>query len=229
MPDSKSTRAIVLTNGNLDKPELARSWIRPGDRIICADAGANHAITLGLTPDVVVGDLDSLSPDIRAQLEESGVRFVVYPARKDQSDLELALSLAVDEGATHIDVMATMGGRLDQSLANLLLLTRLAWENVDIRVIEGEEVAWIVRDGQHCQIDGYPGDTLSLVPLTLEVAGVFLEGVEWPLNNATLHLGSTLSISNVLSASRATLHVAEGIVLVVHGSRQRQVPAVLIL
>jgi len=219
MPDSKPARAVVLTNGNLDKPELARCRIRPGDRIICADAGAHHAMAMGLKPDVVVGDLDSLSPDLRAHLEESGVRFVVYPARKDQSDLELALRLAVDEGATHIDLMATMGGRLDQSLANLLLLTRPAWKNVNIRVIEGEELAWVVRDDQHCEIDGQPGDTLSLVPLTPLVVGVFLEGVEWPLDNATLHLGSTLTISNVLSAPLASLHVSEGMVLVVHRSR----------
>ena len=218
MSDTKPARAVILTNGNLDKPELARSFIRPGSRIICADAGAHHAIAMGLEPDVVVGDLDSLSADLRVHLEELGVRFVVYPARKDQSDLELALQLAVEEGAAHIDLMATMGGRLDQSLANLLLLTRPEWEAVHIRVIDGDEVAWVVHGKQHSEIDGQPGDTVSLVPLTPSVTGVFLEGVEWPLKDATLQLGSTLTISNVLATARASLYMSEGIVLVVHRS-----------
>jgi thiamine pyrophosphokinase len=218
MKNSSATRVVILTNGNLDQPELARAWIGPGDRIVCADAGALHAIAMGLMPDVVVGDLDSLSVDLRAQLEEAGVRFVVHPVRKDQTDLELALQLAIDEGATHIDLMATMGGRLDQSLANLLLLTLPTWEGVHIRVIEGAEVAWVARGEAHWQIDGQPGDTLSLVPLTPLVRGVSLEGVEWPLDNATLHLGSTLTISNMLAAPRASLHILEGLALVVHRS-----------
>jgi thiamine pyrophosphokinase len=173
---------------------------------------------MGLTPAVVIGDMDSLDPDRRAELEASGVRFEVHPVDKDETDLELALRLAIAEGATEIDVLAVLGGRLDQSLANLLLLTRPEWEPVRVRAIAGNEMAWPVRSGQKVIIKGTPGDVLSLIPLTPTVSGVHLSGVKWPLENATLHFGSTWTVSNALVEGEAQLQVEEGLALVVQQS-----------
>ncbi len=211
-------RAVIITNGQLTDPAGAQQHIRAGDWVICADGGARHARTMGLVPDVVVGDLDSIDPALRAELEAAGVRFEVHPARKDETDLELALRLAVASGAAEIDVLAVLGGRLDQALANLLLLARPEWALAKVRVIEGNEVVWPVRGGQTATVNGTAGDTLSLVPLTPTVTGVDLEGVEWPLHDATLYFGSTWTISNALSAPTARLQVGEGLVLVVHQS-----------
>jgi thiamine pyrophosphokinase len=209
-------RAVILANGQLPDPGAARRHIQSADRLICADGGTQHAIRLGLVPDIVVGDLDSIEAPARATLEAAGVRFEAHPVRKDKTDLELALGLAIAEGAMQVDLLATLGGRLDQSLANLLLLTQPEWATVSVRVIEGSETAWVVRGGQTARLTGNAGDTLSLVPLTPQVSGVNLTGVEWPLANATLQLGSTLTISNTLADRVAQLQVAEGLVLVVH-------------
>jgi thiamine pyrophosphokinase len=211
-------RAVIITNGHLTDPAGARQHVRAGDWVICADGGAHHARAMGIVPDVVIGDLDSIDPGLRAELEAAGVRFEVHPARKDETDLELALRLAVAGGAAEIDVLAVLGGRLDQSLANLLLLARPEWASAQVRVIEENEVAWPVWGGQTTSVAGAVDDTLSLVPLTPTVTGVTLEGVEWPLHDATLHFGSTWTISNALSASTARLEVGEGLVLVVHQS-----------
>lgn len=211
-------RTIIIANGHLPNPARARRRVRPGDQIICADGGVHHARVMGLTPDVVVGDLDSLDPDLRIQLEAAGVRFEVHPARKDETDFELALRLAIAEGAAEIEILAMLGGRLDQSLANLLLLARPEWAPARVRVTEGDQSAWPVRGGQEMTIAGVAGDLLSLVPLTPLVTDVILEGVEWPLHAATLHFGSTLTISNTLAAPAARLRVGEGLVLVVHQS-----------
>jgi thiamine pyrophosphokinase len=213
-----TARVVIITNGHLSDPVKARRHIHPGDRVICADGGTRHAHAMGLTPDIVVGDLDSLAPNLRAELETAGVRFEIHPVRKDETDLELALRLAIAEGATEVDVLAVLGGRLDQSLANLLLLARPEWSSARVRVIEGNETAWPIWGGQTTTIAGAIGDTLSLVPLTPTVTGVTLEGVEWPLHNATLHLGSTLTISNALAAPLARLRVGEGLILVVQNS-----------
>jgi thiamine pyrophosphokinase len=132
--------------------------------------------------------------------------------------LELALRLAIAEGATEIDDLAVLGGRLDQSLANLLLLTRPEWEPVRVRAIAGNEMAWPVRSGQKVIIKGTPGDVLSLIPLTPTVSGVHLSGVKWPLQAATLHFGSTGTVSNALVEGEAQLQVGEGLVLVVQQS-----------
>jgi thiamine pyrophosphokinase len=216
MTASHPDRIIIIANGDLTDPAKARRRIRPGDRVICADGGAHHAHAMGLTPDVVVGDLDSLDPGLRTELEAAGARFEVHPTRKDETDLELALRFAIDEGADEIEVLAMLGGRLDQSMANLLLLARPEFASVWVQFTEGTQTVWAARGGQQTEIKGSNGDLLSLVPLTPLVTGVTLEGVEWPLHAATLQLGSTLTISNTLTAPIARLSLQEGLVLVVH-------------
>ncbi|GAB4530269.1 MAG: thiamine diphosphokinase [Anaerolineae bacterium] len=222
MTTNSPARAIIIANGHLPNPARARQHIRPGDRLICADGGTHHAQAMGLMPDVVVGDLDSLPPGLRAELEAAGVRFEVHPRQKDETDLELALRLAITEGAAEIEILAMLGGRLDQSLANLLLLARPEWASVWVRATEGDQTAWPVRGGQETTIKGRCGDLLSLIPLTPRVTGVTLEGVEWPLHGAVLRFGSTLTISNTLTAPTAHLKIEEGTVLVVHQSNQNQ-------
>jgi thiamine pyrophosphokinase len=216
------SRVVIIANGHLSDPAEARRRIRPGDHIICADGGTHHARVMGLTPNVVVGDMDSLDQGLRTELEAVGVRFEVHSTRKDETDLELALKLATAEGADDIEILAMLGGRLDQSLANLLMLARSEWAPAWVRVTEGNQSAWPVRGGQETTIKGMRGDLLSLVPLTSLVTGVTLEGVEWPLNDATLHFGSTLTISNTLMGPTARLKVEEGLVLVVHQSTDRE-------
>jgi thiamine pyrophosphokinase len=215
-------RAIIIANGQLSDPAKARRRIRPGDRVICADGGTQHAHGMGLIPDVVVGDMDSLDPGLRADLEADDVRFVVHPTRKDETDLELALQLAIDEGAEEVEILAMLGGRLDQSLANLLLVARDEWAPARVKVTEGNQTAWSLRGGQETTIKGASGDLLSLIPLSALVIGVTLEGVEWPLDAATLRFGSTLTVSNMLTATVARLSVKEGLILIVHQSSDRE-------
>ncbi|MGQ9502490.1 MAG: thiamine diphosphokinase [Anaerolineae bacterium] len=207
---------VILANGQLSNPQRARRHIQAADRFICADAGAAHAIAMGVLPDVVVGDLDSLDPAHYAILKAAGVRFELYPPLKDKTDLELALHLAVAEGAGEIDLLGTQGGRLDQTLGNVLLLARPEWATVQVRILEGDQTAWVLRDGQACVIGATVGDTLSLLPLTPQVYGVTLSGVRWPLRNHTLHFGDTLTLSNVLTQPFARVEVGTGILLIVH-------------
>ncbi len=218
MNSNAVSRTIIIANGHLSDPAGLKRRLRPGDRIICADGGAHHARFIGLTPDVVVGDMDSLDPALRVELEAAGVRFEMHPARKDETDLELALRLAIGEGASEIEVWAMLGGRLDQSLANLLLLARPEWATARLRMVDGNQMAWPLHSGQEAAIEGSPGDLLSLVPLSPLVSGVTLDGVEWPLRAANLYFGSTLTISNRLTGPVAHLCLEEGLVLVIHQS-----------
>jgi thiamine pyrophosphokinase len=209
-------RVAILANGQIPDLQRARRHIQAADRLICADAGAAHAIAMGVTPDVVVGDLDSLEPAHYAALQAAGVRFEVYPPLKDKTDLELALRLAVAEGAREIDLLGTQGGRLDQSLGNVLLLAHPEWAAVRVRIREGDQTAWVLRDGQACLISATTGDTLSLLPLTPQVHGVTLSGVRWPLRDHTLYLGDTLTLSNAITQPSARVEVGTGVLLIVH-------------
>lgn len=210
------SRIVIFANGQLTQPEMIRRRLRPGDRVFCADGGTIHALALGLTPEAVIGDLDSLPSGTVAQMEVVGVSIHRHPVRKDKTDLELAFQLAAAEQPDEILLVTALGGRLDQMLANILLLTRPEYASIQVSLMDGLQWVTALRSHQSITIAGQPGDTLSLIPLTPTVSQVTLTEVEWPLMEATLSFGSTYSISNALAANEAHLQIGEGLLLLVH-------------
>jgi thiamine pyrophosphokinase len=204
-------RALVIANGTPPGPELVRRLAREADLIVCADGGARAAQAGGLRPHWVVGDLDSLSEEIVAAWLPLGTRVRRYPARKDETDLELALLHTVECGARGITVAGALGGRVDQTLANLYLLAMPALRGVPTVIRdEGHEVFLI--DGERT-IHGEIGDTVSLLPLGGDAVGIHSEGLEWALAGGTLKLGAARGVSNVLTAPVATVRVKSGLLL----------------
>ena len=211
-------RAIIFANGPMTDVAAARASLRPGDRLIAADGGLRHLQALGLTPDMLVGDLDSVQPGEAAALEAGGVRIHRHPERKDETDLELALRLALEEGAGEVVILGGLGGRWDQTLANLLLLAHPDFRAARVRLLDGAQQVYLVQGETH--IEGQPGDTVSLIALGGDAQGVTTTGLEYPLTEGRLPFGSTLGISNVLVGERATVRVREGVVGCVVGGRQ---------
>ena len=213
-------RVIVIANGHVGNSEASRVQNWPYDCVICADGGAQHALGLGLAPDVVVGDLDSLDGDLRARLEDEGCQVLVHPPRKDETDLELALRYAIDHGVDEILILGALGGRIDQTLANILLLALPELQKVKTRIVAGDQEMFLIR-GQ-AFIEGQVGDTVSLLPIAGDVRGITAEGLEYPLQHGTLKFGPTLGISNVLTAPVARVQVRQGLLLCVHISSGKE-------
>ena len=210
-------RALIFVNGTInDYAQLAR-WLRPDDYTIAADGGAHHCAALGLRPAVLVGDLDSIAPELLTEYEKAGVVIERHPPRKDETDLELAVRRAVADGATEILLLGALGGRLDQTLANLLLPARTDWP-VPILLADGTQLARVLRGGEATTLHGAAGDTVSVVPMSADVTGITYTGLEYPLVNATLRLGSTQGVSNRLIGESATIRITSGILLVVQES-----------
>ena len=207
-------RAIVFANGELKHPESVAALIQDGDYIIAADGGSHHCAQLGIRPHLVVGDFDSLDePELKA-LEASGARLVRYDPHKDFTDLELALEHARKNGASQALVFAALGRRWDQTLANLLLPAAQTLSDLEVRLIDGAQEISLLRGGENCRLEGRVGDTLSLIPLTLEARGVLTQGLEYPLNRETLYLGATRGISNVFNEPQASVSLEEGLLLI---------------
>jgi len=203
-------RAIIFANGPMADGRAARANLRPGDWLIAADGGLRHLQALGLTPDVLVGDLDSVQAAEAAALEAAGVTVRRYPAHKNETDLELALRLALEEGAGEVLILGGLGGRWDQTLANLLLLAHPDFRAARVRLVDGAQQVYLVQG--ETRIEGRPGDTVSLIALGGDAHGVTTQGLEYPLTDGTLPFGSTLGISNVLAGHGATVRVREGVV-----------------
>jgi thiamine pyrophosphokinase len=211
-------RSIIVANGTLeDHPRLRDLW-RSADLRIAADGGAvNARAHLALAPHVLVGDLDSLDAATRAWCEEARVETIPHPRAKDQTDLELALDLAIARGATEITILGALGGRFDQTLANALLLVKPAMARIPARIAGADFDAWLAWE--RATITGRVGETVSLIPLTEQVQGIVTEGLLYPLRNETLYLGAARGVSNALVAERAEIRFARGLLLVIHLTR----------
>ena len=209
-------RTIIVANGSPPTAEALSRWWRPGIRLIAADGGARHALALGLTPDVAVGDMDSLDAETREQLAQQGCSLIVHPEDKDETDLELALLLAIKEDTSEIIILGALGGRLDQSLANVLLLTLPELSGVAVKLVDAWQEALIVRGGTQATVEGRVGDTLSLIPLTDDASGVYTQGLKWSLSGDTLFAGPARGVSNVIVSLPVRIQVDKGVLLVVH-------------
>ena len=214
-------RTVIFANGTVSDLEAARAVLAPGDSLVAADGGLRYFQALGQPPHMVVGDLDSITAADEASLAEAGVRVERFPARKDETDLELAVRLAVAEGAQDILIFGALGGRWDQTLANLLLLAHPDFRSVRVRLLDGTQQIYLVQ-GQ-TTIEGRAGDTVSLIALNGDALGVTTAGLDYPLARGTLRFGSTLGISNALLGTRATVSVESGLVVcvVIGGSIDR--------
>ena len=209
------SRALVFVNGHLPDLEAARRLIRTEDTLIAADGGTRHILALGLLPSIVIGDLDSLAADDRQRLEGLlGVDIRQYPSDKNETDLELALRLTRDSGYRSILILAALGGRLDQTLGNLSLLTDPSLAEMDVRLDDGVEEALFVRS--RAAFSGRPGEAVSLIPWGGPAGGVTTEGLRWLLHGETLYPDKTRGISNKMLGETASVALQSGLLLVVH-------------
>jgi thiamine pyrophosphokinase len=205
---------VIVANGTIDDHARSRAIAAQADLLFCADGGANHVMAWGLIPDAVVGDMDSLDVEALERLTRAGVELERHPPHKDATDLELALERAVDSGATDIIVLGALGGRIDQTLGNIMLLAHPRLANVPVHILGDRERIMLIRG--EVTIQGRPGDTVSLLPLSAEVTHVTTEGLEYPLRDESLYRNSSRGISNVLSGVEATITMGEGVLLLTH-------------
>jgi thiamine pyrophosphokinase len=181
--------------------------------VVAADGGLDRAAALGLDVDVVVGDLDSASPEALERAEALGVRVVRHPAAKEATDLELALDEAVALGAARVLVVASDGGRLDHLLASLLLLGFERYAALELDALVGGALVHVIRGGR--TLRGAAGELVTLLALAGPAVGVTTDGLEYPLSGETLEPGSSRGVSNVFSGAEARVTVLGGVLLAV--------------
>lgn len=206
---------VIVTGGHLGPWVL--SYITSPCYIIGADRGALFLVQHGLRPNLAIGDFDSVSPHELEQIRAGSEQLVSCDAfDKNYTDTELAFTKALEQHPERIVIAGALGSRFDHSLANVQLLARaeqngvaalIADEHNEIRLVTGR---LMIERGRFA--------TVSLLPLTAEVTGIDLQGFVYPLQDATLSIGQTLGISNVLEQASGTIRIATGSLLVIQSN-----------
>lgn len=205
-------RILIFANGELPNLEAARKLPLPDDFIICADGGTRHALALGLIPQVIIGDMDSLPDGFESSIFKG--EFIQVSADKNETDLELALQYALAFHPAEILIIAALGGRLDQTLGNISLITDPKFSTFDIQLSDGVEEIFLCRD--QALVKGGSGDIVSLIPWGGEASGVETENLKWPLRKEILYPYKTRGISNEMLGEEASVKISSGLLLIVH-------------
>jgi len=202
-------RALVLAGSDITVTEALKKLCGDAGLVIAADSGVRHAAPLGVTPDLIVGDFDSAS---EADLNRyPRVPRHTHPPRKDLLDLELALVEATARGATDLLIVGALGGRLDQTLAALLIAARYR-ESYALTLHSGDSAAYPLRSGDVLELELSPGQPFSVLSLA-PVSTISLEGASYPLSRAELAFGVGLGVSNEVATPPLTVTLHDGLAL----------------
>ncbi len=206
-------RCVIIAAGELEPDFDAVSVIGNDAFIICADGGYDTALSLGVTPHLFVGDMDSaLSPP-------HGVKQILSPAEKDDTDTMLAAKLALERGYRHITILAGLGGRLDHTIANLQTLLYCARNGARAVLAGKRNSAFVIKD-EGVTVSAREG-FVSVFSLTERCEGVTLKGLRYPLCDALVTNSFPIGVSNEFCEPVAEISVRAGCLLVVFSNNRR--------
>jgi thiamine pyrophosphokinase len=198
-----SKRALVIANGEPPKKMRLQALLREADVVLCADGGANIALKLGVVPDAIIGDLDSIHA-------ETLVKFHKVPTYRDSddgtTDLEKTIAWAIKEKFDHVTVIGASGKRLDHAIGNLGVLAKFYPDAVVKLVDDFGELTYV---GRSLTVEAKKGETVSLIPLN-RCEGIVTDGLRYALTGETLELGVREGTSNVVTAPPVTIKVKKG-------------------
>jgi thiamine pyrophosphokinase len=186
------TRFAILLGGDLTVTSRLRGQIK-GARVIAADSGMMHAATLGVVPELWVGDFDSAGSELTMQFRD--VPRETFSPEKDATDGAIAVEEAISRGATEIVLLGGLGGQTDHALGLLGQSIGIARQGIACSLTSGTEEAWPLIPGRMV-VELPAGTRISIIPFGA-LEGLDLSGVKWPLSARDVPVGSTLTLSNV--------------------------------
>lgn len=205
-------KTIIIGNGNINDYEIIREYFDDAYIIAC-DGGLRHCRAMMITPNVMVGDFDSANKDDADFFEKMGVPKIEYPKRKNMTDMEIGIDLAIEKKADEIYIVGGLGKRFDHSLANVHILLRPVSMGIRACLLDERNIITLVKD--RIDIVGEKGQTVSLIPLTSVVKGINTENMEYSLDDAVMEIGNSLGVSNVMTEDTASVSVSEGVLIII--------------
>ncbi|MFZ2396976.1 MAG: thiamine diphosphokinase [Smithella sp.] len=208
-------KIIIVSGGRLVDPVFFQKKIAGMENhlVICCDGGARNFQYLGIKPDVIIGDMDSIDPAQLASYSDQGIKIIKYSANKDFTDTELALDYALDLNPDAIFIWGALGGRVDHTLANVFLLCKGQEKGINTYLIDEYGEAFVLD--KKAVFINEAGKTVSLLALSPRVTGITLKGFLYSLEKSTLKMGETRGVSNIINEDRASISVRSGKLLVI--------------
>lgn len=213
-------RCVIVLAGEIRDDQAARDWLKEAGRVICADGGARHLRRLEFRPDMLVGDLDSISEEDLTWLNSQSVPVRKFPVSKDETDSELAILTTLEDLPEprflhEIIVLAALGSRPDHVLANQMMAAQLAAEGWRLMLTDGVTCIYTLTAGQTLVLEPDSSQAISAIPVAGPVSGLTYEGLLYPLDNVTLPMGSTRGVSNRVYANPIKIKLTSGVLLVI--------------
>lgn len=208
-------KAIIISNGNIEKDEFYRRLFKKEDPqfIISVDGGTNHLKRLGIIPNFIVGDLDSISKETLEYFKKLNVEIMKYNTQKDETDTQLAIELAIKLKVNEVILLGSLGTRIDHSLANIYLLEYIVKKGIQAQIIDQCNRIYLID--KKIKLKGKKGDLLSLLPFSDIVKGISTKGVKYHLKNGEMKKENPYGISNVFKDEIAEISIEEGLLLVI--------------
>ena len=216
---NKNLKALVVTNGIIKDYNLTLKRIKEDHKfgddalVIAADGGVKNCINLRIIPDLVIGDMDSITIKLMENLKADfkNIKFINTSHDKDESDTQLALDYAVNAGAKQILIIGATGGRIDHSFANLVLLASPKYKNANIKIIAEDLEIFVLR--KPCVISGTIGKKISIFSLTPNTYFESTLGLKYGLKNEKLYFSPVRGLSNEFTKTNAKININKGKIL----------------
>ena len=201
-------RCVIFGAGPIQDDQITRSFLQQDDFILCADGGYAHAHKMGLRPDLLIGDFDSMRPP-----EHAGCEVCAYPPEKDDTDMLAAIKLGLQEGYRSFRLYGGSGGRLEHTLANIQCLLYLKEHDAIGYMMDGTGMILVAKEEEISfreNLEGY----LSLFSLG-ERATVSIEHMKYLLDHAELTNSFPIGISNEFIGEMGCVRVHQGAVVII--------------
>ena len=213
----KMKRCLIVTGGTIDIA-FAKDFLsqRSYDYVIAADAGLEVLRPLHISPNAVVGDLDTVDKKVLEEYQnQPDIEFEIHKPEKDETDTELALLTAARQGCEAVDILGALGGRMDHAIGNIQLMYQFFCQGMEVNIYDARNRLYLLGGHKVFHREEVYGKYISFLPMTETVEGLTLRGLKYPLQRRTIGLGTSLCISNELKREEGILELEKGVLLCV--------------
>ena len=205
-------KGLIISSGTITDYDRLKLVIEKNDFIICADGGMNHIMKIDKSPDLVIGDLDSITKTALNFIDKNKIPIKKFPTIKDDTDTGIAVEYLIENGFKEITLMGVTGTRQDHTMANILLLNHLHEKKVKGKIIDDNNIIYLIDE--YLELEPISESFVSVIPITEKGIEVSLSGFFYNLDKINIKFGSTHGVSNKIVEEKGIIRIHKGKALV---------------